>query len=179
MCRRVGCAVEVGAGDRFVAERVNGTVLRNKAVTQPREASAGTAHKRQLGGAVFARLPRGGLAPPVAVERDVPRIVRDDAVRVAPVDLVVQVHVEDGQIPLVKGIIAKIGGGERRKLRGLRRVAIGASGDELVGGVVLVGGNQQSAAEARAGFADRAAEGVFVGTTPTRRIETRRAFYHY
>ena len=57
MCRRVGCAVEVGAGDRFVAERVNGTVLRNKAVTQPREASAGTAHKRQLGGAVFARLP--------------------------------------------------------------------------------------------------------------------------
>ena len=56
---------------------------------------------------------------------------------------------------------------------------VSARGDELVRGVVLVGGNQQSAAEAGAGFADGAAERVFVGTTPTRRIETRRAFYHY
>ena len=56
---------------------------------------------------------------------------------------------------------------------------VGTSGDELIGPVVLVGGDQQSAAEARAGFADGAAERVFVGTTPTRRIETRRAFYHY
>ena len=45
----------------------------------------------------MARLPRGGLAPPVAVKRDVPRIVRDDAVRVVPVNLAVQVHVGDGQ----------------------------------------------------------------------------------
>ena len=46
----------------------------------------------------------------------------------------------------------------------------------LVRGIVLVGGNQQSAAEVRAGFADGAAERVFVGTRPARRIETRRAF---
>ena len=39
------------------------------------------------------------------------RIVRDDAVRVAPVDLVVEVHVGDGQVPFTKGIIAKIGEG--------------------------------------------------------------------
>ena len=110
------------------------------------------------------------------------RIVRDDAVGVAPVDLVVEVHVGDGQVPFTTIIIAKTGGGERRKLRGLRRLrrlGIGASGDELVRGVVLVGGDQQSAAEAGAGFADGATERVFVGTTPTRRIETRRAFYHY
>ena len=37
---------------------------------------------------------------------------------------------------------------------------VGTRGDELVRGVVLVGGNQQSAAEAGTGFADRAAEGV-------------------
>ena len=49
----------------------------------------------------------------------------------------------------------------------------------LVRGIVLVGGDQQSAAEAGTGFADRAAEGVVVRTAPTRRIETRRAFYHY
>ena len=54
----------------------------------------------------MARLPRGGLAPPVAVERDVPRVVRDDAVRVVPVDLAVAVHVGDGQVPFTKGIIA-------------------------------------------------------------------------
>ena len=100
------------------------------------------------GRSVLACLPRRGLAPPIAVERDVPRVVRDDAVRVVPVDQVVEVHVGDGQIPLTKGIIAKIGGGERRKLRGLRRLGIGARGDELVRGVVLVGGNQHSAAEA-------------------------------
>ena len=56
---------------------------------------------------------------------------------------------------------------------------IGTGDDELVRGVVLVGGDQQSAAEAGAGFADGAAERIFVRTTPTRRIETRRAFYHY
>ena len=39
----------------------------------------------------------------------------------------------------------------------------------LVRGVVLVGGNQQSAAEARACFADCAAEGVFGGTRRSRR----------
>lgn len=97
----------------------------------------------------MARLPRRGLAPPVAIEHDIPRVVRDDAVGVAPVDLVVQVHVGDGQIPLAKGIIAKIGGGERNKLE--FRVGVGeisARGDELIRRVVLVGGNQQSAAEA-------------------------------
>ena len=106
MGRRVGLAVEIRASDRFVAERIDGTGLRNKAVTQPREAGARTAHKRQLRGAVLARLPRRGLAPPVAVERDVPRIVRDDAVRVVPVDLVVEVHVGDGQGSLAERIIA-------------------------------------------------------------------------
>ena len=53
---------------------------------------------------------------------------------------------------------------------------VSARGDELVRGVVLVGGNQQSAAEAGAGFADGAAEGVFVGTTPTWGVETGGAF---
>ena len=46
----------------------------------------------------------------------------------------------------------------------------------LVRGVVLVGGNQQSAAEARAGFADGAAERVLVAAAPARRGETRGAF---
>ena len=53
------------------------------------------------------------------------------------------------------------------------------SRDELVRSVVLVGGDEKTAAEAGAGFADRAAKGVFVATAPTRRGETRRAFYHY
>ena len=53
---------------------------------------------------------------------------------------------------------------------------IGTGGDELVRGVVLVGGNQQSAAEAGAGLADGATERVFVGTTPALGVETRRAF---
>ncbi|MBR3923019.1 MAG: hypothetical protein IKJ45_07880, partial [Kiritimatiellae bacterium] len=64
-----------------------------------------------------------------------------------------------------------IGGGERRKLRGLRGLrglGIGASGDELVRGVVLVGGDEECAAEAGAGLADGAADGVFVGTAPAR-----------
>ena len=53
---------------------------------------------------------------------------------------------------------------------------VGTRGDELVRGVVLVGGNQQSAAEAGTGLADGATERVFVGTTPARGVETRRAF---
>ena len=121
MGRRVGCAVEVGARDRFVVESVEGVGLggeeprasasrrgrRRYGVTaQPREAGARTTHKRQLRGAVLACLPRGGFAPPVAVERDVPRIVRDDAVSVVPVDLAVKVHVGDGQGSLAERIIA-------------------------------------------------------------------------
>ena len=62
---------------------------------------------------------------------------------------------------------------------GVRRLGIGARGDELVRRVVLVGGDQQSAAEAGVGLTDGATECVFVGTTPTRGVETRRAFYHY
>ena len=53
---------------------------------------------------------------------------------------------------------------------------VGARGDELVRSVVLVGGDQQSAAEAGADFGDGAAEGVFVGTTPARRIKACGAF---
>ena len=67
------------------------------------------------------------------------------------------------------------------RLFGLFRLfdCIGTSGDELVCRVVLVGGNQQSAAEAGTGFADCAAEGIFIQTTPAPRGEARRAFYHY
>ena len=46
----------------------------------------------------------------------------------------------------------------------------------LVRGIVLVGGNQQSAAEVRAGFADGAAERVLVAAAPARRGATRGAF---
>ena len=53
---------------------------------------------------------------------------------------------------------------------------VGTGCDELVRGVVLVGGNQQSAAEAGAGLADHAAEGIFIRTTPARRGESRGAF---
>ena len=53
---------------------------------------------------------------------------------------------------------------------------VGARGDELVRSVVLVGGNQQSAAEAGTGLADGATECVFVGTTPARGSDTCRAF---
>ena len=132
----MGRTVEVGAGDRFVIEGVVGAGLGNKdgsslnkrrgrrtprsrpfgrplrgrgillTAGQPCEAGARTAHKRQLRGAVLARLPGRTFAPPVAVKRDIPRVVRDDAVRVVPVDLAVAVHVGDGQIPLTKGIIA-------------------------------------------------------------------------
>ena len=54
----------------------------------------------------MARLPGRTFTPPVAVERDVPRVVRDDAVRVVPVDLSVEVHVGDGQVPFTAIIIA-------------------------------------------------------------------------
>ena len=65
----------------------------------------------------------------------------------------------------------KIGVGERNELRGLRELRgliIGMSRDELVRGVVLVGGDEECAAEARAGLADGAADGVFVGAAPAR-----------
>ena len=107
------------------------------------------------------------------MEINVPRVVRDDAVGVAPVDLAVQVHVGDCQVPLVERIIAQ------ERLFEKSAVRVLAGGDELVRGVVLVGGNQQSAAEAGAGFADGATKRVFVAAAPTRRVEARRAFYHY
>ena len=72
----------------------------------PREAGAGEADAGQGGRAVLARLPGRTLAPPVAIEHDIPRIVRDDAVRVVPVDLAVEVHVGDGVGSFTKGIIA-------------------------------------------------------------------------
>ena len=99
----------------------------------------------------MARLPRRGLAPPVAIEHDIPRVVRDDAVGVAPVDLAVEVHVGDDQVPFTAIIIAKIGGGERNKLE--FRIGVGeisARCDELVRRVVLVGGDEECAAEAGA-----------------------------
>ena len=58
----------------------------------------------------------------------------------------------------------------------MRRLGIGASGDELVRGVVLVRSNEECAAEARVGLADGATECVFVGTTPTRGGEAFEAF---
>ena len=52
---------------------------------------------------------------------------------------------------------------------------IGTGDDELVRGVVLVGGDQQSAAEAGTGFADRAAECVVsVGGREPFRVGHRR-----
>ena len=54
--------------------------------------------------------------------------------------------------------------------------SVSARGDELVRRVVLVGGDEECAAEAGTGFADCAAEGIFIRTTPARRGETRRAF---
>ena len=95
----------------------------------------------------MARLPGRTFAPPVAVERNVPRVVRDDAVRVVPVDLVVEVHVGDDQVPFTKGIIAKIGVGQRCRCR-IFVQHVSARGDELVRGVVLVGGDEETAAEA-------------------------------
>ena len=118
------------------------------------------------------RLPDRTFAPPVAVEQNVPRVVRDDAVGVAPVDLVVEVHVGDGQGSFTKGIIAKIGVGQRCRCR-IFVQHVSARGDELVRRVVLVG---ECAAEAGAGLADGATEGVFVGTRPARRGEAFEAF---
>ena len=52
---------------------------------------------------------------------------------------------------------------------------VGASGDELVRGVVLVGGDEETAAEAGTGFTDRAAEGVVgVGGREPFRVRHRR-----
>ena len=121
------------------------------------------------------RLPRRTFAPPIAIEHDKAHIVRDDAVGVAPVDLVVQVHVFDGQVSFSKSIIAKIGVGLRCRCR-IFVQHITARGDKLVRGVVLVGGDEQSAAEAGTGFADRTAKRVFIRARPTRRIETSRTF---
>ena len=123
----------------------------------------------------MARLPGRTFTPPVAVKRDIPRVVRDDSVRVAPVDLAVEVHVGVGQAPLTKGIIAKIakiGVGQRCRCR-IFVQHVSARGDELVRRVVLVG---ECAAEAGAGLADGATEGVFVGTRPARRGEAFEAF---
>ena len=53
---------------------------------------------------------------------------------------------------------------------------VSARGDELVCRVVLVGGDEECAAEAGTGFADGATERVFVAATPARRGETCRAF---
>ena len=53
---------------------------------------------------------------------------------------------------------------------------IGSRGDELVRRVVLVGGDEECAAEAGAGLADDAAEGIFIRTTPARRIKACGAF---
>ena len=78
---------------------------------------------------------------------------------------------------MAERIIAKIGGGERNELE--FRVGVGGIGarrNELIRGVVLVGGDEECAAEAGTGFADGATECVFVGTTPTRGVEAGGAF---
>ena len=53
---------------------------------------------------------------------------------------------------------------------------VGTGCDELVRGVVRVRSNEECAAEAGTGFADRATKRVFVGTTPARRIKACGAF---
>ena len=53
---------------------------------------------------------------------------------------------------------------------------VGTCRCKLVRGVVLVGGDEECAAEAGTDFGDGAAEGVFVGTTPARRIKACGAF---
>jgi hypothetical protein len=53
---------------------------------------------------------------------------------------------------------------------------IGARRNELIRGVVLVRSNEECAAEAGTGFADCAAEGIFIGTTPARRGEAGGTF---
>ena len=158
--------------DIFTATYSLGSVPPEPKAGEPR---ARRGNARQRGRAVGAGLPGRRLAPPVAVEHNVPRVVRDDAVGVVPVNLSVEVHVGDGQVPLAKGIIAKIGVGQRCRCR-IFVQHISACGDELVRRVVLVRGDEECAAETRAGFGDGATECVFVGTTPTRGVETRRAF---
>ena len=53
---------------------------------------------------------------------------------------------------------------------------VGTGCDELVRRVVVVGGDEETAAEAGAGLADGAAERIFIRTRPARRGEARRAF---
>ena len=58
-------------------------------------------------------------------------------------------------------------------------MGIGARGDELVRRVVLVRGDEECAAETRAGFRDGATKRVLVAAAPARRGETRGAFYRF
>ena len=60
-------------------------------------------------------------------------------------------------------------------LRGLFD-CVGTGGDELVRDVVLVGGDEETAAKAGTGFGDDAAERVLVAATPARRIKACGAF---
>ena len=178
---RRGAVAEDTVRRRVTAE-VNADLFGREGPALRRLAESGDARPRRrdelrLRAAVPMDRPATGLAPPHVVERNVPRVVRNDAVRVAPVDLAVQVHVGDGQDSLTKGIIAYIGVGERNELE--FRVGVGgitARCDELVRGVVLVGGDEESATEAGTGFADGAAERVFIRTTPARRGKTCGAF---
>ena len=100
---RVRRAVKAGAHDGRVSARVEGLHLGDEdAARFVRRAKAGEprarrGNARQRGRAVGTGLPGRRLAPPVAVEKNVPHVVRDDAVRVVPVDLTVEVHVGDGQ----------------------------------------------------------------------------------
>ena len=185
--RRMGCAIDDRTRCCLVAERIYGNhdlsgnphlmeLVAAQSRVKPR---TGSSDACQLGRSVLARLPGRGLAPPVSAERNVPRVIRDDAVRVVPVDLSVEVHVGDGQAPFTERIIAYVGVGERLQIGELMNWRIGECwvggvltySDELVRGVVLVGRNQKSAAETGTGFADGAAKRVFVGTTPARRGE--------
>ena len=76
---------------------------------------------------------------------------------------------------MAERIIAYIGVAERSRCRiFVQRITAGCN--ELVRGVVLVRSNEECAAEAGTGFADCAAEGVFIRTTPTRGVEAFEAF---
>ena len=76
---------------------------------------------------------------------------------------------------MAERIIAYIGVAERCRCRiFVQRITAGCN--ELVRGVVLVRSNEECAAEAGTGFADCAAEGVFIRTTPTRGVEAFEAF---
>ena len=76
---------------------------------------------------------------------------------------------------MAERIIAYISVGERCRCRiFVQRITAGCN--ELVRGVVLVRSNEECAAEAGTGFADCAAEGVFIRTTPTRGVEAFAAF---